>query len=127
MGRRVEEARALEQSRRVGEPHGVPVGFDFARRGPARACATVEVLKRGRVQKECFQGHWHLFHSNISGVFRGVFAVCCLFCVQFVEPVLHVAKGAEEIEARPGEIEAGVDRVDVVLALVDAGLLLGGG
>ena len=47
--------------------------------------------------------------------------------MQFVEPVLHVAKGAEEIEARPGEIEAGVDRVDVVLALVDAGLLLGGG
>ena len=47
--------------------------------------------------------------------------------MQLVEPVLHVAEGAEQVEARLAQVEPGVKRVQVLLALVDARLLLGGG
>src|SRR5579875_4226763 len=55
--RRVQQLRALEHSGGISEPDGVPVGLDFAGGRPARTCATVEVLKRGRIQKQCFQRH----------------------------------------------------------------------
>jgi hypothetical protein len=45
--------------------------------------------------------------------------------VEFMEPVVHVAEGAEELEACFGEVEAGVEGVLVLLAFVDAGQLLG--
>src|SRR5580698_5095457 len=47
--------------------------------------------------------------------------------MQLIEPVLHVAEGAEEAEAGFGEAEGGVEGVFVLLALVDAGELLGFG
>ena len=50
-----------------------------------------------------------------------------LLCVQFVEPVFHVAEGAEEVEAGLGQVERGVERILVFLALVYAGKLFGFG
>ena len=55
--RSVEQACALEHSGRIRKPDRVPVGFDFTGGRPARAGATVEILKRGRVQQKCFQRH----------------------------------------------------------------------
>ena len=77
MGRGIEHTRTLEQAGRVGEPDGVPVGFNLARCGPARARATVEVFKRGRVQEKSFQGHRHLFNSNIMEDFGPISAGLC--------------------------------------------------
>jgi len=54
----VEQARPFQHARRVGEPYRVPIRFDFARGGPARSCPSIEVFKRGRIQKQCFQ--WHM-------------------------------------------------------------------
>ena len=50
-----------------------------------------------------------------------------LLGVQLVEPVLHVAKSAQQVESRFAQIERGVKRVEVFLALIDASLLLGCG
>ena len=46
-----------------------------------------------------------------------------LFGVELVEPVFHVAEGAQEAEAGLGEVEGGVEGVLKFLALVDAGEL----
>ena len=40
--------------------------------------------------------------------------------MQFVEPVVHVAEGAEKAEAGLGEFERSIEGVLVFLALVDA-------
>ena len=47
--------------------------------------------------------------------------------MQLVQPVLHVAQGAQQVQPRLAQVEPGVERVLVLLALVDARLLLGGG
>ena len=47
--------------------------------------------------------------------------------MQLVEPVLHVAEGAQQVEARLAQVEPGVERVHILLALIDARLLLGCG
>ncbi len=47
--------------------------------------------------------------------------------MKLVEPVLHVAESAQQVQARFAQVEPGVERVKVFLALVDAGLLLGRG
>ena len=47
--------------------------------------------------------------------------------MQLVEPVLHVAEGAQQIQPRFAQVEPGVERIDILLALVDARLLLGRG
>ena len=52
--RGVEQARALDHPGRISEPDRIPVRFDFTRRGPARASAPVEILKRRRIQEQCF-------------------------------------------------------------------------
>ena len=52
---------------------------------------------------------------------------CELLGVEFVEPVLHVAEGAQQIQPRFAQIEPGVERVQVFLALLDARLLFGCG
>ncbi len=49
MRRRVEQLGTLQHSGGIGQPDGVPVGFDFAGCGPAGTGATVKVLKGGRV------------------------------------------------------------------------------
>jgi hypothetical protein len=41
--------------------------------------------------------------------------------VQLLEPVIHVAEGAEELEAGFGKVERGVEGVLVFLAFIDAG------
>ena len=46
---------------------------------------------------------------------------CDLFRVQLLEPVVHVAEGAEELEAGFGEVEGGIEGILILLALVDAG------
>ena len=46
---------------------------------------------------------------------------CDLFRVQLLEPVVHVAEGAKELEAGFGEVEGGIEGVLILLALVDAG------
>ncbi len=71
--RGVEQPRTLQQAGWIGEPDGVPVGLDLARRRPARTGAAIEVLERGRVEEECFQGHRHLLHSTIQAVFLDEF------------------------------------------------------
>ena len=53
--------------------------------------------------------HWRSTHQR-------------LFCsVQFVQPVFHVAEGAEQTETGLGQIESGVQRLYIFLALVNAG------
>ena len=52
--RGVEQARAFEHARGIGEPDRIPVRFDLTRRGPARTGASIEILKRRRIQKQCF-------------------------------------------------------------------------
>ncbi len=47
--------------------------------------------------------------------------------MQFVQPVFHVAEGAQQAEPRLGKVESGVQRVRELLALIDAGQLLGFG
>ena len=54
MRRCIQQARAFEHAGRVGKPDGVPVGFDFARSRPAGARAPIEILKGGRIEKQCF-------------------------------------------------------------------------
>ena len=54
MGRSVKQTRPLDHAGRVGEPDGVPIGFDFARSGPARARASIKIFKGGWIQKQCF-------------------------------------------------------------------------
>ena len=49
-----------------------------------------------------------------------------LLCVQLVEPVLHVPEGAQQVKPRLAQVEPGVERVNILLALVDARLLLCG-
>jgi hypothetical protein len=44
--------------------------------------------------------------------------------VQLVEPVFHVAKGARQAEAALGQVEACIQHVLVLLALVDARQLI---
>ena len=62
--RGVEQARAFEHSGRIGEPDRIPVGLDLTRGGPARTCAPIEILKRRRIQKQCFQ--WHMVSLYFS-------------------------------------------------------------
>jgi len=48
-------------------------------------------------------------------------ATRCLLCFEFVEPILHVARCAEEAQAGLGQVERGVQSVLILLAFVDAG------
>ncbi len=48
-GRGVNEAAAGNHAGGIGEPNGIPVGLDFASRGPARACAAVEIFEARRI------------------------------------------------------------------------------
>jgi hypothetical protein len=66
----IEQPRTLQQSGRISQPDGVPIGLNLARSGPARTRATVKVLERGRIQQKRFQGHRHPFHSNIPVVYQ---------------------------------------------------------
>jgi hypothetical protein len=47
--------------------------------------------------------------------------------VQFVKPVIHVAKGTEQAKTGFGESQGGFKRILVLLPLVNAGELLGFG
>jgi hypothetical protein len=44
-----------------------------------------------------------------------------------VKPVIHVAKGAEQAKAGFGESQGGLQRILILLTLVNAGELLGFG
>src|ERR1700730_4221500 len=66
-GRRsVEQAAARDHTRRVGEPNGIPIGFNFAGSRPPRNGSAVKILKAWRIQKQCLH---HIRHSAPS-VFR---------------------------------------------------------
>ena len=52
--RGVQQARALQHSGRIGEPDRIPVRFNLTRSGPARTGAPIEILKRRRIQEQCF-------------------------------------------------------------------------
>ena len=50
-----------------------------------------------------------------------------LLRVELVQPVLHVAQGAQQVQPRLAQVQPGVECVNVLLAFVDARLLLGRG
>ena len=52
--RGIEQSGPLQHSSRISQPNRVPVGFDFAGCGPARAGAPIKVLKRRRIQEQSF-------------------------------------------------------------------------
>ncbi len=47
--RSVQHLAVLQHSRRVAQPHRIPVRLDFPRGGPARSRAAIEALKRRRI------------------------------------------------------------------------------
>src|ERR1017187_659023 len=51
--RRIHHFAVGQHSRRIAEPHRIPVGLDFTRCRPTRAGATIETFKRRRIQKQC--------------------------------------------------------------------------
>src|SRR5208282_556466 len=59
MRRGVHQPATGNQSGRIRQPDGVPVGLNLARRRPARTCPAVEVLKTWRVQQHRFHDIWH--------------------------------------------------------------------
>jgi hypothetical protein len=58
---RIEQARSFKEACGIGEPDGVPVGFNLPCCGPARTCAAIEVFKRRGIEEEGFQRHGHSF------------------------------------------------------------------
>ena len=50
-----------------------------------------------------------------------------LLGVKLVKPVLHVAQGAQQIQSRLAQVKPRVERVNILLAFVNARLLLGRG
>jgi hypothetical protein len=54
MRRCVEQARTLEHAGRIRKPDRVPVRLNFTGGGPTGTGTSIEVLKRRRVQKQCF-------------------------------------------------------------------------
>ena len=52
--RGVQQPRAFQHPCGIGEPDRIPVRFNLARGGPARAGAPIEILKRRRIQEQCF-------------------------------------------------------------------------
>src|SRR5258708_12014731 len=53
----VKEARSFEHTGRISQPHGIPIRLNFTRSGPPRPSASVEILKRRRIQKQRCQRH----------------------------------------------------------------------
>src|SRR5258707_15250138 len=53
----VKEARSFEHTGRISQPHGIPIRLNFTRSGPPRPSASVEILKRRRIQKQRRQRH----------------------------------------------------------------------
>src|SRR5712692_1102408 len=53
VGRSIQQTRSLKHACGISEPYRVPVGFDLARGRPAGTRASIEVFKRGRIQKQC--------------------------------------------------------------------------
>jgi hypothetical protein len=51
VGRRVQHLAVRNHARRIAEPNGVPVGFNFSRCGPTRTRTAIESLERGGVEK----------------------------------------------------------------------------
>jgi hypothetical protein len=51
MRRSVEQAGAFQHAGRIGQPDGIPVGFDFAGGGPTRAGASIEIFEGRRIQQ----------------------------------------------------------------------------
>src|SRR5208282_1491927 len=52
MRRRVEHARAFQHSRRISQPHRVPIGLNLAGGWPTRAGTAVVILKRRWIQEQ---------------------------------------------------------------------------
>src|SRR5258707_2106961 len=53
----VKEARSFEHTGRISQPHGIPIRLNFTRSGPPRPSASVEILKRRRIQRQRCQRH----------------------------------------------------------------------
>ncbi len=49
MRRPIKQAAAFEHSRRIGQPNRIPVGFNLACGGPARARSAIKLLKARRI------------------------------------------------------------------------------
>src|SRR4029077_1948428 len=50
--RGVQQTAARDHTGGIREPHGIPVGIEFAGRGPTRARAAVEILETRRIQQQ---------------------------------------------------------------------------
>ena len=62
--------------------------------------------------------------DEFGGNFGPEYSRWLLFCVQLVQPVLHVAEGAKQAQPRLAEVESRIQCVLEFLALVNAGQLL---
>ena len=85
----VEQARALQHAGRIGEPDRVPVGLDFAGGGPARAGATIEILKGRRVENSVLSGMGILFQFT---TWKAVFSVQSAAFMAGIGSVQHHSK-----------------------------------
>ncbi len=65
--RGVKQLRPFKHAGRIRQPYWVPVGLDFSSSRPARPGAAVEILKRRRVQKQCFKRH------NVLSVYPNIY------------------------------------------------------
>ena len=58
--RGIQQPAAFEHARRIGEPHRIPVRFDFACGRPTRARPAVVAFEAGRVQQQGFHHSRHV-------------------------------------------------------------------
>src|SRR6266853_1813059 len=65
----VHQAAARNHAGRVGQPNGIPIGFDLARRGPPRTRSAIEILKTRRIQQQSLH---HIRHSSPSVIAREI-------------------------------------------------------
>src|SRR5712672_155209 len=59
----VQKAASGDHARRVGQPNGIPIRFNLARRGPPRTRSAIEILKTRRIQQQSLH---HIRHSSPS-------------------------------------------------------------
>jgi len=65
--RSIQQPASGNHPRRVGQPHGIPIRLNLARRGPARASSAVEILKARRIHQQRFH---YIRHSSPSVVLK---------------------------------------------------------
>src|SRR5882762_10030479 len=65
----VQKAASGDHARRIGQPNGIPIRFNLARRGPPRTRSAIKILKTRRIQQQSLH---HIRHSSPSVTAREI-------------------------------------------------------